>query len=160
MKRVSPLSWCSCVVKQCHAERDIIDWQVGSQSSYSYSEPCHCPNVCLRVYCFSSWQKKKKTTRKNSKHNITRQVHMLSFKGRTLLFGETVTILRSIDKTDRKPALFWLMAHVTLTLIILVLKSIIFYSPSCPRCNVMVMVVGNGHGDTSSNPGRDWLDST
>ena len=22
---------------------------------------------------------------------------------------------------------------------------------------VMVIVVGNGHGDTSSNPGRDWL---
>ena len=21
---------------------------------------------------------------------------------------------------------------------------------------VMVIVVGNGHGDTSSNPGRDW----
>ena len=21
---------------------------------------------------------------------------------------------------------------------------------------VMVVVVGNGHGDTSSNPGRDW----
>ena len=25
---------------------------------------------------------------------------------------------------------------------------------------VMVMVVGNGHGDTSSNPGRDWLHFT
>ena len=25
---------------------------------------------------------------------------------------------------------------------------------------VMVIVVGNGHGDTSSNPGRDWLHST
>ena len=24
-------------------------------------------------------------------------------------------------------------------------------------CGVMVIVVGNGHGDTSSNPGRDWL---
>ena len=23
--------------------------------------------------------------------------------------------------------------------------------------DVMVIVVGNGHGDTSSNPGRDWL---
>ena len=23
-------------------------------------------------------------------------------------------------------------------------------------CGVMVIVVGNGHGDTSSNPGRDW----
>ena len=22
---------------------------------------------------------------------------------------------------------------------------------------VMVIVVGNGHGDTSSDPGRDWL---
>ena len=25
----------------------------------------------------------------------------------------------------------------------------------CAR-GVMVIVVGNGHGDTSSNPGRDW----
>ena len=24
-------------------------------------------------------------------------------------------------------------------------------------CGVMVIVVGNGHGDTSSNPGRDWF---
>ena len=24
-------------------------------------------------------------------------------------------------------------------------------------CGVMVIVVGNGHDDTSSNPGRDWL---
>ena len=23
-------------------------------------------------------------------------------------------------------------------------------------CGVMVIVVGNGHGDTNSNPGRDW----
>ena len=25
---------------------------------------------------------------------------------------------------------------------------------------VMAIVVGNGHGDTSSNPGRDWLHFT
>ena len=25
---------------------------------------------------------------------------------------------------------------------------------------VMVIVVGSGHGDTSSNPGRDWLHFT
>ena len=25
---------------------------------------------------------------------------------------------------------------------------------------VIVIVVGNGHGDTSSNPGRDWLPFT
>ena len=24
-------------------------------------------------------------------------------------------------------------------------------------CGVIVIVVGNGHGDTSLNPGRDWL---
>ena len=24
-------------------------------------------------------------------------------------------------------------------------------------CGVVIIVVGNGHGDTSSNPGRDWL---
>ena len=27
-------------------------------------------------------------------------------------------------------------------------------------CGVMVIVVGNGHGDTSSNHGRDWLHFT
>ena len=27
-------------------------------------------------------------------------------------------------------------------------------------CGVMVIVVGNGHGDTSSNSGRDWLHFT
>ena len=27
-------------------------------------------------------------------------------------------------------------------------------------CGVMVIVVGNGHDDTSSNPGRDWLHFT
>ena len=27
-------------------------------------------------------------------------------------------------------------------------------------CGVMVIVVGNEHGDTSSNPGRDWLHFT
>ena len=27
-------------------------------------------------------------------------------------------------------------------------------------CGVVVIVVGNGHGDTSSNPGRDWLHFT
>ena len=26
--------------------------------------------------------------------------------------------------------------------------------------SVMVIVVGNGHGDTSSNPGQDWLHFT
>ena len=27
-------------------------------------------------------------------------------------------------------------------------------------CGVMVIVAGNGHGDTSSNPGWDWLHFT
>ena len=27
-------------------------------------------------------------------------------------------------------------------------------------CGVMVIVAGNGHSDTSSNPGRDWLHFT
>ena len=27
-------------------------------------------------------------------------------------------------------------------------------------CGVMVIVTGNGHGDTSSNPGWDWLHFT
>ena len=28
------------------------------------------------------------------------------------------------------------------------------------NCGVMVIIVGNGHGDSSSNPGRDWLHFT
>ena len=31
---------------------------------------------------------------------------------------------------------------------------------SVGACGVMVIVVGNGHGDTSLNPGRDWLHFT
>ena len=27
-------------------------------------------------------------------------------------------------------------------------------------CGVMVIIVGNGHGDMSSNPGQDWLHFT
>ena len=27
-------------------------------------------------------------------------------------------------------------------------------------CGVMVIVIGSGHGDTSSNPGQDWLHFT
>ena len=27
-------------------------------------------------------------------------------------------------------------------------------------CDVMIIVIGNVHGDTSSNPGRDWLHFT
>ena len=27
-------------------------------------------------------------------------------------------------------------------------------------CGVMVIVVGNGHGNTSSNPGWDWVHFT
>ena len=30
----------------------------------------------------------------------------------------------------------------------------------CRISAVMVIVVGNGHGDTSSNPGREWLHFT
>ena len=29
-------------------------------------------------------------------------------------------------------------------------------TPNGGAGGVMVIVVGNGHGDTSSNPGRDW----
>ena len=42
--------------------------------------------------------------------------------------------------------------------LILVLSDSAFAS-WCVR-GVMVIVVGNGHGDTSSNPGRDWLHFT
>ena len=42
-----------------------------------------------------------------------------------------------------------------------------FEHPSCDHVHfgwgargVMVIVVGNGHGDSSSNPGRDWLHFT
>ena len=33
------------------------------------------------------------------------------------------------------------------------LKSVVLIS----ACDVMDIVIGNGHGDTSSNPGLDWL---
>ena len=38
----------------------------------------------------------------------------------------------------------------------------LFMHATCPNgaCGVVVIVVGNGHGDTSSNPGRDWLHFT
>ena len=36
-----------------------------------------------------------------------------------------------------------------------------FHRPSSGvACGVVVIIVGNGHGDTSSNPGRDWLHFT
>ena len=34
------------------------------------------------------------------------------------------------------------------------------HKPNLIASSVMVIVVGNGHGDTSSNPGRDWLHFT
>ena len=34
------------------------------------------------------------------------------------------------------------------------------FSNSGGARGVMVIVVGNGHGDMSSNPGRDWLHFT
>ena len=37
-------------------------------------------------------------------------------------------------------------------------KTKIIYKLNGGARGVMVIVVGNGHGDTSSNPGRDWLD--
>ena len=33
-------------------------------------------------------------------------------------------------------------------------------SVGCIISGVMVIVLGNGHGDTSSNPGPDWLHFT
>ena len=40
--------------------------------------------------------------------------------------------------------------------------AIILYHPSLlvGACGVVIIVVGNEHGDTSSNPGRDWLHFT
>ena len=40
-----------------------------------------------------------------------------------------------------------------------------WYSIQCDCCNrgardVIVIVVGNGHGGMSSNPGRDWVHFT
>ena len=37
---------------------------------------------------------------------------------------------------------------------------IYIYMPSGCARGVMVIVVGNGHGDTISNHGRDWLHFT
>ena len=35
-----------------------------------------------------------------------------------------------------------------------------WYATFGAACGVMVIIVGNGHGDMSSNPGRDWLHFT
>ena len=49
-------------------------------------------------------------------------------------------------------------------LLLLLLLLLLFHIPIPPllysSSDVMVIVVGNGHGDTSSNPGRDWLHFT
>ena len=36
----------------------------------------------------------------------------------------------------------------------------VYYNYTVGARGVVVIVVGNGHGDTSSNPGRDWLHFT
>ena len=43
---------------------------------------------------------------------------------------------------------------------ILTQESVNWYTYIGDARGVMVIVVGNGHGDTSSNPGRDWLHFT
>ena len=42
------------------------------------------------------------------------------------------------------------------------LATMIYVLPLYMRggCGVMAIIIGNGHGDTSSNPGRDWLHFT
>ena len=52
---------------------------------------------------------------------------MLSSEGGTLLLSETVTMLRSRDVILRKPALFWCMVHVLVSVIIPVF---LFTNPS------------------------------
>ena len=47
---------------------------------------------------------------------------MLSFEGRTLLFREMVTMLRSRDVIHRATASFWLMIDVSVPVIIPVQK--------------------------------------
>ena len=77
----------------------VIDWQVGSHLSDSCSEPRQGLNVCLRVYCFTSWQEK-------GQQNFTRLGYMLSIEGGTLLLRETVTMLRSRDEIHWGPISF------------------------------------------------------
>ena len=63
-----------------------------------------------------------------------------------------------LDKLPRKWVYIFLVTSLTQQHIYIL--NIRFYhslSPwRCPWC----IVVGNGHGDTSSNPGRDWLHFT
>ena len=40
------------------------------------------------------------------------------------------------------------------------LKSLYHKGTHIGACGVMVIAVGNGHGNMSSNPGRDWLHFT
>ena len=55
----------------------------------------------------------------------------------------------------------WLMCHKTQqnqTIFIQLSTGHNYFSLGAS--GVMVIVVGNGHGDTSSKPGRDWLHFT
>ena len=45
-------------------------------------------------------------------------------------------------------------------LLIIQLRNMYVYKNEGGARGVMVIVVGNGHGDTSSNPGLDWLHFT
>ena len=59
---------------------------------------------------------------KSSQQNFMRQGNMLSFERGTLLLRETVTMLRSRDVIHRRPVSFLWMIHVSLSVIIPVLK--------------------------------------
>ena len=74
---------------------------------------------------------------KNSQKNFTWQGYLLSFKGGTLLLGETVTMLRGRDVIHWGIAFFGCMIHVCVSVIIHVpkKKELLFDIPSYTSCN-------------------------
>ena len=52
------------------------------------------------------------------------------------------------------------MAETLLNGLVRIISDIIMTLIFGGACGVMVIVVGNGHGDMSSNSGRDWLHFT
>ena len=58
---------------------------------------------------------------------------------------------RLLERCEMQTVLSRIWTQVTIS---------ISYDCNHYTCGVMVIVVGNGHGDTSSNPERDWLHFT
>ena len=73
----------------------------------------------------------------------------------------TIKIKHLFDVSGSKNAFLQSVLQITAIVLVSVINyyhimGYIYYGAR----GVMVIVVGNGHGNTSSNPGRDWLHFT